>query len=1181
MFLSKLEIFGFKSFASKTELTFNGGITSVVGPNGCGKTNVLDSIRWVLGEQRTSMLRSDSMENVIFNGSKDRKPLGMAEVTITIKNDKGLLPIDYAEVGITRRVFRSGESEYFINRNQCRLKDIQDMLMDSGMAATAYSVIELKMVEDILRENTDERRKMFEEASGVTKYKSRRKAALGKLDDVQRDLLRVNDLISEIEKKVSSLERQAKRAEQYKRFTDELGLLERQYLFSEYNSVLTRIAPLKEGLSLSENEKTNALNILSHQEELLRLTRSEIEALGKSMSTLRLQRSEKQNELHSVEEEIAVLTERKRGLNENILSLEKRKVDLASKNQLLSSQIEELKLSLVETGNEEKNLSVSLASGQESFKNFEQQLFAAREKSNVCHENLIKILNDLALQQNDRERAHARIERVQSHNEELDVRRTQLENEKAQLLSRSEISRTEKEKFAREIETEKTKLSDLERHREGLFSGTERKKSEAQKLRDSLQSKEARIDFLNGLVENLEGLPDGAKALARGEIDELPKFEILSDIFYVEPDYRIAAESVLGDASNFLVAPDEHTALSAVDALRKHDLGKVTFICLDKIKPPNSHSGNVPFRRLIDHVQMTREHESIGKYFFEHVAIVENFSEAEKILREEPTMLCVNFGGDLFSAKGIIRGGSTRRTEGGRVGKLRQLEELRSEKAEFTGKLSEVERTIKTLQSEIDQLPIKTGNETLRNLELQLARVEQSSLENERSLQSVETQIADMQTRISKLESEASEAQTELDMAEITLTELNASKNSSEHEYQASLAELKTIEEEYRLKNERLREAQAQHIECVNKLNFLKREIDSSEEQIRANFDGIARAEEDVQATNVTIDQSVQKLKELEDHKNNIQLEITALDMQTTGLNSKLAEKKSTEEIDERKLREARTNHDTAVEAVHQVSLKINELDTQAKGLVERAQEEFNLDISQQTRESMNVPADFETGATRERVNYLKGRVESFGPVNLVAFSEYNEEKQRLDFLVAQRGDLLEAEKTLKTTIDEINHTAHQKFLETFEQISENFKTTFQSLFDGGEAELRLEPNVDPLEAKIEIMAKPPGKRPQSIDLLSAGEKTLTAIALLFSIYLVKPSPFCILDEVDGPLDDNNTDNYVRMIKRFSTDTQFIVITHNKRTMEAADTLYGVTMEEQGVSKVVAVRFVDDWVASA
>ncbi|MFZ1082473.1 MAG: hypothetical protein WAO19_11185, partial [Candidatus Kryptoniota bacterium] len=879
--------------------------------------------------------------------------------------------------------------------------------------------------------------------------------------------------------------------------------------------------------------------------------------------------------------EIAVLSERKRGLNENILSLEKRKTDLGSKNDLLSLQIEELKFSLVETDGEEKALSISLASEQESFRNFEQQLFAAREKSNVCHENLINILNDVALKQNDRERARAKIERVQSHNEELDIRRTQLKNEKTQLLSRTEVSRTEKEKFTREIEAEKTKLSDLERHREELFSEAERKKIEAKKLRVSLQSKEARIDFLNGLVENLEGLPDGAKVLARGEIDGLPKFEILSDIFYVEPDYRIAAESVLGDASNFLVAPDEHTALSAVDALRTRDLGKVTFVCLDRIKSPDSHLSSVSFRRLIDHVQITSEHEAIGKYFFENVAIVENFSEAERVLREDPTVLCVNYSGDLFSAKGIIRGGSTRRTEGGRVGKLRQLEELKSEKAELTEKLSDLEKTINKLQSEIDQLPIKTGNETLRYLELQLARVEQSSLENEIGLQRIETQIADIETRISILESEISEAQTELNTTEMALTELNASKNSSEHEYQTSLGELKTIEEEYRLKNERLRQAQAQHIECINKLNFLKREIESSEEQVSANLDGIARAEEDFHLNKVTIDQSVQKLEELEDNKNNAQLEITALDTQTTELNSKLAAKKNSEEIEEGKLREARANHDTVVETVHQVNLKINELDTQAKGLIERAQEEFNLDISKQTRELMNIPADFDTGAARERVNYLKGRVESFGPVNLVAFSEYTEEKQRLDFLVAQRGDLLEAEKTLTATIDEINHTAHQKFLETFEQISENFKTTFQSLFDGGEAELRVEPNVDPLEAKIEIMAKPAGKRPQSIDLLSAGEKTLTAIALLFSIYLVKPSPFCILDEVDGPLDDNNTDNFVRMIKRFSTDTQFIVITHNKRTMEAADTLYGVTMEEQGISKVVAVRFVDDWVASA
>ncbi len=1178
MFLSKLELLGFKSFATKTELTFNGGITSVVGPNGCGKTNVLDAIRWVLGEQRTSMLRSDSMENVIFNGSKNRKPLGMAEVTITIKNDRGVLPVDYSEVSITRRVFRSGESEYFINRNQCRLKDIQDMLMDSGMAATAYSVIELKMVEDILRENTDERRKMFEEAAGVTKFKVRRRAALNKLDDVQRDVLRLNDLISEIEKKVNLLERQAKKAEQYKRFVDELGLLERQYLFSEYHSIIGKAGVLKESLSQNEADKANALHTLSHEEELLNLVRSEIEEVEKSLSALRLQRSEKQSELHGVEEESAVLSERKRGLTENISMLGKRKVDLAGRNESLASQIEELKPSLLETEDEETNMSASLSAEQESFSNFEQRLFAARGKSNTSHESLIRILNDLAIKQNERERAHARLERVRSHNEELALRMSQVEAEKNELLARLTTSKSEKEKFAAEIVSEKTKLSDLERHREELFAEVERKKADAQKLRDTIQANEARIDFLNGLVEHLEGVPDGAKALARGEIAGLPKFDILSDVFYVEPEYRIAAESILGEASNFLVSPDEHTALSAVDELRSHDLGKVTFVCLDRVHKTDFHPSAVSFRRLLDRVQMSSEHEQVGKYFFENVAIVESFSEAERILKEDPTVLCVNFAGDVYSAKGIIRGGSTRRTEGGRVGKLRQLDELRGEQARLVQELSDIEASIEKLQSEIDALPIKSGNEILRSLELQLARVEQSSFEGNHSLQNLEVQITDMKARVSKLDLEATEAQAQLDAIEFALTGLNSLKGSSDREYQASLQELKVIEEDYRKKNEQLREAQAQHIECVNKLNFLKREIEASQEQVGTNLDAIARADEDINSTKLTIGESQQRLNELEESRANLRQEIEALDGQLGELAIKLSEKKASEESEEKKLKTARFDHETAVEAVHQVSLRMSELEAQAKGLVERAQEEFGFDITQQSEESMSLPAEFDTGAARERVNYLRGRVESFGPVNLVAFSEYTEEKQRFDFLVAQRTDLLEAEKTLTKTIDEINRTAHQKFLETFELISENFKTTFQSLFDGGEADLRLESNADPLEAKIEIMAKPAGKRPQSIDLLSAGEKTLTAIALLFAIYLVKPSPFCILDEVDGPLDDNNTDNYVRMIRKFSSDTQFIVITHNKRTMEAADTLYGVTMEEQGVSKVVAVRFVDDWV---
>lgn len=1181
MFLSKLELFGFKSFATKTELTFNGGITSVVGPNGCGKTNVLDSIRWVLGEQRTSMLRSDSMENVIFNGSQNRKALGMAEVTITIKNDKGLLPVDYSEVSITRRVFRSGESEYFINRNQCRLKDIQDMLMDSGMAPTAYSVIELKMVEDILRENADERRRMFEEASGVTKYKARRKVAFNKLDDVQRDLLRVNDLIAEIEKKVNSLERQAKKAEQYKRFTDELSVLEKQYLFADYISISSKIVPLRDNLSVTEREKTNALNALSHQEELLKLLGSELGDIENSLSALRQQRSERMIRLHETEEEIAVLSERKRGLNENIVSLEKRKADLSDKNKSLSTGIEELRLSLVESEGQEKILASSLAAEQEGFRSFEQQLFAAREKSNTSHQNLIRILNDLATKQNERERSRAKHDRLQSHSEELAGRLEQLNAEKGQLNAQVGDSHAERDKLSQEIDSEKTNLSELERHREELFSDLERKKSDSQAVRANLQANEARIDFLNGLVEHLEGVPDGAKALARGELENLPKFEILSDIFYVEPDFRIAAESILGEASNFLVSTDEHTALSAIDALRKMDLGKVTFICLDKIVPPVSRLNLELHKRLIDHLQTSQDNEAVSKYFFENVAVVANFSEAEKVLREDPGIICVNFAGDVFSARGIIRGGSTRKTEGGRVGKLKQLEELKSDNSNLASELQSLEKEISSLQTAIEGLPIKTGNETIRNLELQLARVEQSNLENERNLRNAETQIVDVRARMSKLEGEITDAAEELSRFESELVDASALKDESEREYQTTLEELRVIEEAYRLKNDLLRDVQAKHIECVNKLNFLKRERETSSQQMKTNLEGIERAEEDIRAARLTIDLSHQKLIDLEEQRTNLNVEIDGLDTRTNDMMVNLSSKKDAKEQEEKRLHDARVDHETAVEAAHQVSLKISELDAHAKAVLERAREEFNLDLAQQTPSSMDLPEGFDAGASHERMNYLKGRVESFGPVNLVAFSEYNEEKQRFDFLIAQRGDLLEAEKTLKSTIDEINHTAHQKFIETFEQISENFKVTFQSLFDGGEADLRLEQNVDPLEARIEIMAKPAGKRPQSIDLLSAGEKTLTAIALLFSIYLVKPSPFCILDEVDGPLDDNNTDNYVRMIKRFSTDTQFIVITHNKRTMEAADTLYGVTMEEKGVSKVVAVRFVDDWVASA
>jgi chromosome segregation protein len=1176
MFLSKLELLGFKSFATRTEFVFDGGITCVVGPNGAGKTNILDSIRWVLGEQRTSLLRSDTMENVIFNGSKTRKPLGMAEVTMTIKNDKGLLPIDYSEVSITRRVFRSGESEYFLNKTQCRLKDIQDLLMDSGMAATAYSVIELKMVEDILRENTDERRKMFEEASGVTKYKSRRKAALSKLDDVQRDLMRVNDLISEIEKKVSSLERQARRAEQYKKFTDELAKLERQYLFAEYSFITSKIAPLRESLVESEAVRANSLNSLSQQEQLLQLLRGEVDEIEREISVLNTQKGEEQFHLHATEEEIAVLQERIRGLNETIIALEKRKIELSTKNEALNKQLEDLSLSLVEAENEERLSLDGLSAEQNGFKDFEQVVFSAREKSNLSHENLIKIINETAVKQNEHERISAKNERLRLHLDELLNREHQLEEERTNTEKRIEDSNRERERVAAEIENEKRKLTDLDRHKEDLIGDLNRRSEEVRRLQDRLQANSARMEFLSGLVEHLEGLPDGAKALARGEIQGAPGFDILGDLFYVSPDYRIAAESVLGEAANYLVSPDEHTALNAIDLLRGNDLGKVTFVCRDKVSSVSFPSRRSVGKKLLEYVKTAPENEKLAQLFLGDVYVVDNYSEADRILREDPTAVCVSLSGDLYSSRGIIKGGSTRKTEGGRIGKRQQLEELQTENMKLSRDLEEAKKRIEELQREVDSLPIKTSNEILRKLELELVRLDQSNVESRRTLTGIDNQLAEIKTRIENLRSEAFETEKELEVINAVLTELNATKSNASKEYESSLESLKQVEEEYRARNERLRSSQAKHLECINKLNFLRREIESAKDQIASNLESIKEADDEIEVAKKGVTSAEENLVDLESKRQELIARISGLNKGIEDLTRKLNEKKSVQDSAENQLKQIRANHETAVEAEHQIKIKISELEAQAKAIADRALEEYNLDVARETNASLEIAEEFDLASARERINYLKSRIESFGPVNLVAFSEYEEEKRRFDFITAQREDLLEAEKSLIESIDEINKTAHRKFLETFELISENFKTTFQSLFDGGEAELRLEQGVDPLEAKIDIMAKPAGKKPQSIDLLSAGEKTLTAIALLFAIYLVKPSPFCILDEVDAPLDDANIDNYVRMLKKFSRDTQFIVITHNKRTMEAADTLYGITMEEQGVSKVVSVRFVDE-----
>ena len=1175
MYLSKLEVFGFKSFAQKINLSFDAGLTAIVGPNGCGKTNVVDAIRWALGEQRPTMLRSDKMEDVIFNGTKNRKPLSIAEVSLTIENTKGILPSEYTEVVVTRRVYRSGESEYFLNKTLCRLKDIRDLFMDTGMGSDAYSVIELKMVETILSDSADERRRLFEEAAGVTKYKHRRKEAYRKLEAVQHDLTRVSDIVREVQKAVNSLERQAHKAERYNEYAKTVHTLETDLLAREYASVVTKIAPLQDQLNVAVTEKSKIDVELSQEETLLDVLRKEMEELEDRMAELQTAYSEQQVRVHQAEQSIATSHERRRSLAVNIERYEKDKVQLRQQEEELNRRQDDLGVRLEEVRAKSAGAEETYRLKKEELDTFEQQLNAKKAEMKAHQERVIALLHEVSELRNREGQVRARTENLRGR-----IDYTGEENQ----LSREEISKNSE--LVVHLTAEDRELRRKHAEAEVRVHQKEERKVELQKeieslrdrdfeMRSSIDRRQAKMDFLKGLVENFDGYSEGARYLiTSGDWKSIIETTV-GEAAAVDPRYRVAIEAALGDASGYVIVAGIDHAYAAIEYLKKNQKGKATFICLDRLpklmdhRPMLSDPGVVGWAGGLVHSD--DRFRDVYRVLLDDTLVVENVEAARQLVGREKGIRCVTLEGEIVTNKGVLRGGSVRQDEGGHIGGRSQLDEMAEE---IQGLERQRERLVKELESKTDELgkidvkqlldEAKALEQEMTNVEIRIAQLE---FEKKRAAEIIERNQVEAQ----RLGQEIESLRSELNALAPAIQRLEAEKTEAERLTGAAASEVETMEA---LWNEYSRIANEANV-AVLSLKAEERSIQQDIDHAASTLQSIAATFEqrtaDIAAAREEIERLTSEMAATEDMLAAFRSDLASLSDKKKEMDKEVGTKRGHMHDIELKLKDERLRHEGSLKAAHDLEIKIQELTMKAENLRVRAKEEFDLELELQSFED-NETFDFH--AAREEVRQLKEKIRALGPVNFAAFDEYKSEKERLDFVNAQKKDLTESEQTLMTTIEEINTTAQRQFLETFSKIRDNFISTFKGLFDeGDECDLRLEPDVDPLEAKIEIIAKPRGKRPTSIDLLSGGEKTLTAIALLFAIYLVKPSPFCILDEVDAPLDDSNIDRFTRILRKFSDNTQFIVVTHNKRTMEATNAMYGVTMEEEGVSKLVSVRF--------
>jgi chromosome segregation protein len=1176
VYLSELTLTGFKSFARKTNVVFRGGITAIVGPNGCGKSNIVDAIRWVMGEQRSGALRSDKMENVIFDGSESAKPVGMSEVSLRLENSKNLLPIDHPEVVITRRLFRSGESQYFINGGQCRLKDIIDLFMDTGVGPGTYSVIELAQVERILNGKEDERRKIFEEAAGITKYKLRRKATFRKLEATEKDLIRVEDIISEVDKSVRSLKRQVEKAQRFQKVSEELKKIEIISATYEYSRILNELEPLKTKLSLIVDEREGTSSDLAQQDSEYEATRAALLHLEKKIAAEQTSHNNLVKESQKFEERILVNSERIRSLEETIVRNKLEKEGFSKRLERLNDQLRTItgKLEELKQALEEKNTEYNQVDGQlqELRKIYEQK----RDLARATEAEYLSITEELSQIQNEEER-------LKATGESLSQRLNQIAEEEKQAASRLEQlesliaeAHTKESSFESKLNEHITELDSkektLERYR-AVLDSLQRSLLQEQNKIDNMENQ---AELLKRIIENYDDYPAGVKFLSTSESEKFSSYGPLANLILVQHQYRSAIAAALGEAATYLLVESSDMAFSGIGLLQQGKKGIVSFLPLKKNKlasPSHPQIEDLGFVGWANELVRTdNKFQELVDGLLGSFLVVQDIQTAHRIQGSESlkNIHIVTLTGEVLYHSGLVKGGSYSKSQSELVGRQQQLESIEKEIAslrticeERQGKIHSQEQEIERLKNDLQRLTF-----LIKKIEddFSLAKIKVERLKFEhQSLTEANKQRSDERKQ---LLDRAGQLKIDLEAQNYGSKDLQARRKQLMEKASALEDDLVKAEQELNDFAYKVQTLSVKVAELRSDYNAMERECDSVKEQIHETESLLTARDEETTKANEEIKELKQVNEEYQSHIETLKEKIEASQKQLDEWTDQQYETNTKIAEQEKSIKSARSKFNELSESVHQLEMRVSELGLRAENLKERMWEEFECELRREA-----LADEFNAQEARESIEKLRSRIKSLGPVNLLALKEFEQEKERLDFLLTQKDDLLKAKRNLTETIDIINNTAREQFMTTFEQVQKNFAKVFSAFFSGGRASLVLREGNDPLESEIDIYATPGGKKLASLQLMSGGEKSLTAISLLFAIYLVKPSPFCIFDEVDAPLDDENVIRFSRTLKDFTSDTQFIVVTHNKLTMRASDQLYGVTMAEKGVSKVVSVAF--------
>jgi len=1188
LYLKSLEIQGFKSFADKIVLHFNKGQTSVVGPNGSGKSNIADAVRWVLGEQSAKTLRGSKMEDVIFAGTQHRKPVGFASVTITLDNSDKMLPVDFTEVTVSRRIYRSGESEYYLNKTQCRLKDIQELFMNTGVGREGYSIIGQGRIDEILSTKSEERRLVFEEAAGITKYKARKKESERKLEITRQNLARINDMLIELESQLGPLAQQAETARRYIDLSNELKGIEVSLFLDTIDKLKVKLdevenqtREIREQIDEENRKIENIKNKNRSKNERLEFLKTEMEELRSLVHGIESEIEKNEGHIRLCEEKINHLITNNENFGNDINSIKERmktlESDIEKKRFRLQqmSRDEERFSKLLEEA--EKTMAGILARLDEGERLIEEAKQAIMDKQDSLSDSKIR-LNNL---KNDIENYQQLKSRIAE-----DIRQSTLEIDRENM--KKEDLDASLRKTREKINLSKKRLNELELKKAEIQNELNVKKAQHESVSRSYSALESRNRVLLDMEASMEGYSQSVKAIKRACLENRDFGRGIhgpvAQLITVEERFETAIEISMGASLQNIVTDDEYAAKRAIEYLKRNNLGRATFLPKSAIKPRTLDESLLERIRQMkgfegiaaDKVKCDDQFSGIILNLLGRTVIVDNMDSGIQMARQFDFMFrIVTLEGELINAGGSMTGGSNGSKSSSIIGRNRVIKENEAELKRLSTRMKAIDVEIRNIETELTDISNEYEQEQKVLSELELVR-----LRDENHVASILDNVKKITAKLNMLRQQEKEAEEQI-------KEIKA-------ECEKESEKVKAIEDEIQLLKAKVQANQLKNKDEQQKRDELHRDINDYRVSVNSIRESKQSILEQIEMLNHEKDSNTVSIEKREEEKKRNLKRIEELQAEIQGIlkkNASLKEERTGRELKLEALAEERrvleeelsgmldkvTEHNSTIITLQEMQGKIEakkaKMESELETFQNRLWDEYGLTYGNalELRQEIN-----NVRATQNRINEIKAEIRELGPVNVAAIEDYSKTKERYNFMKNQHDDLVKSEEKLRRVIHEITQVMKKQFIEQFEIINKNFNIVFRELFEGGFAEVRLADEENVLESAIDIIVQPPGKKLQNMMLLSGGERALVAIALIFAILRMRPAPFYILDEIEASLDDANVYKFAEYLRRYTDKLQFIVITHRKGTMEAADILYGVTMEEHGVSKVVSLRMDND-----